>query len=274
MLISANNGLYRVRQGKECFTVFEAVDFCGQAGFEAVDINFFATTRRGAARERILDGDWRSDIQRLNGELKARGLVAESIHTPKAGADEPQDVYEEYLRRSLEAAAMLGARYAVFHPLVDQQKTHTLVDETIRYFREYAQLAVRYGVMLAVENMFSSTPEQLLEICEALGCGVCWDTGHANIAGLDQYKSVTALGEHLKVLHVNDNYGSMDDHNPPYFGTVDWTGFAQALLDIQYEGAFNFEVNASHIPDELRMECARYLVKAGRLLTGRSKGDR
>ena len=59
MLVSANHGLHGNRRGKARFTAFEAVEFLGKAGFEAVDVNFCCTTRRGLNHEALLDGDWR-----------------------------------------------------------------------------------------------------------------------------------------------------------------------------------------------------------------------
>lgn len=265
MLVSANHGLYGNRIGKARFTAFEAVEFLGKAGFEAVDVNFCGTTRRGLKHETLLDGDWRENIRRLKRELEGRGMVSESTHAPRACFDEPRDVYEELLRRTIEATKMLGAKYVVVHPKRNEDNTRTLTEETIRYFTEFEAYAKEWGVTLAMENMVSTSPEQLLAIRDGLDCAVCWDTGHANIAGRKQYESITALGSALKVLHVHDNYGEKDNHNPPYYGTVDWEGFLAGLKDIGYQGAMNFEVNADRIPERARMEHARYLVKIGKL---------
>lgn len=268
MLVSANHGLHGNRVGKIRYTAFEAVEFLGKAGFEAVDVNFCCTTRRGPNHETLLDGDWRENIRKLKKELDDRGMVSESTHAPRACFDEPRDVYEELLRRTIEAARILGARYVVVHPWVSEDKTRTLTEETIRYFAVFEACAKEQGVTLAVENMVSTSPEQLLAIRDALDCGVCWDTGHANIAGRKQYESITALGSALKVLHVHDNYGEKDNHNPPYYGTIDWDGFLCGLKDIGYQGALNFEVNADRIPEAARMEHARYLTKIGKLFAG------
>lgn len=273
MLLSVNNGLYGNRPGKDRYTVFEAVEFCRQAGFEAVDINFFGTTKEGRQKEMILDGDWRPGVEKLAGAIRASGLAIESTHGPYAdpkGHTPPQrEMYEDYLERSLEATGMLGAKYMVVHPLVSEDKTDTLADETIRYFGKYSKLAAQHGVTLAVENMFSTTPERLVEICEGLDCVACWDTGHANIKGLDQYDSLAALGEKLKVLHIHDNYGATDNHNPPYFGNIDWERFVAGLRDIGFGGMFNFEINVSAMPEQLRMENAKYIVRSGLLMLGR-----
>ena len=71
------------------------------------------------------------------------------------------------------------------------------------------------------------------------------------------------------MLHLHDNYGTRDDHSMPYFGTIDWEEIMRALRDIGYEGTFNYEVAATHLPMALREDHARYLVDAAKMLLGR-----
>ena len=71
----------------------------------------------------------------------------------------------------------------------------------------------------------------------------CWDTGHANIQGVDQYRSIVELGDRLRGLHINDNYGDMDSHVAPFQGTTNIDAVMQGLLDIRYQGYFTFEAS-------------------------------
>ena len=77
--------------------------------------------------------------------------------------------------------------------------------------------------------------------------GVCWDTGHANLCGLDQYEEIKKLGSRLEGLHVHDNYGTRapgcDLHLFPYWGNINFDGLISALIEIDYKGTFNFEVD-------------------------------
>lgn len=117
--------------------------------------------------------------------------------------------------------------------------------------------------------MPAGSVEDLITIADQLECAVCWDSGHANLAGHSQSESIRKLGDRLKVLHLHDNYGIRDDHNAPYFGDLDWPGIVTVLKEIGYQGTFNYEVSCVKLPEELRIEHARYLVKAARILLGR-----
>ena len=269
MLVSANSGLYGNRPNKERYTLFESVMLCKQAGFEAIDVNFFATTYVGLRQEHILEGDsWRRNVQRLAALIRETGFFCNSSHAPYRDlvmTKEKRDAYETCLHRAIEATSMVGAKYMVVHPLMDRTRD-TLLEETIAHFRPWAEEARSVGVTLAMENMFSTRPEQLLRICETLDCVACWDTGHAHIRTEKQGEDIRAIGDRLRVLHIHDNYGTVDNHNPPYFGNIDWQEVVRALKDIRYQGTFNYEVNLTTLPEEARDDIARYLVSVGRLL--------
>ena len=70
------------------------------------------------------------------------------------------------------------------------------------------------------------------------------------------------------MLHIHDNYGTLDNHNPPYFGNIDWQDVMSALHDIDYKGTFNYEVNLTSLPEAVRDDIARYLVATGKALVG------
>ena len=273
MLISTNSGLYSARKNAQRVPMAEAVGFFAKAGFEAVDINFCATIYEEEFRhEPILDGDWRANLDGLLAAVRQNGLVISLTHLPFYNYALPDGErlarYEEMMYRSIEAVGYIGAKYAVIHPHRDEQRT-TLTEETVAFLRPFQAAAEKNGVTLCVENMVGTTPEILADIADRLGACTCWDVGHANLSGLDQASSIRTLGHRLKVLHLHDNYGTKDDHSLPFLGTVDWQGILSGLRDIGFEGAFNYEVSATALPMALRMEHARYLVKAAKLLLER-----
>ncbi len=273
MLISTNSGLYSARPGKPRWSMFEAMDFLAEAGFEAVDINFCAVIYSDPlGHEPILDGDWEANIDRLKKCITANRLVVSHTHLPfryDRAVDTPYYL-DPMMKRAIDASARLGAPYAVCHPeRANTPEKETLIEETITAFAPLCEYASSRGVTLAMENMFSTSPEQLCEIVDRLGCAVCWDIGHANIGGHAQNHALRLLGSRIKVLHLHDNYGTRDDHNPPYYGNINWDQFTDLLDEIGYDGTFNYEVAASRHPVGLRMEHAQYLVKAAKLMLGR-----
>ncbi len=273
MLISTNSGLYSALAGSSRIPMAEAMDFFGRMGFEAVDVNFCAVIYPEPERhEPILDGDWKKNLDAVLAAIRRNHLVISHTHVPFYNYAEEggrREFNDEMMRRAIEASAYIGAKYAVIHPLRDKEK-HTLIDGTVAALTPFNDLARKLNVTLCVENMFTTDPAELKEIVERLDCAVCWDVGHANYGGYDQYAGMMLLGKRIKVLHLHDNYGTRDDHSMPFFGTVDWQGVMRALRDFDYEGTFNYEVNASKLPLCLREDHARYLINAAKYLLGRS----
>ena len=274
MLISTNSGLYSARPDAPRIPMAQAMDFFAEAGFEAVDVNFCGTIYPEPFRhEPILDGDWRKNLDGVVDAIRRNRLVISHTHVPFYNYREEgpeRAARDEMMYRAIEATAYIGATYAVIHPQRDMPGTgETLVEETVRRLAPFNDFAREHGVVLCVENMFTTTGEQLRQIVEALDCCACWDVGHANLGKHEQYANMAALGSRLRVLHLHDNYGTKDDHSLPFLGTVDWPSVMRALRDIGYEGTFNYEVAASKLPLEMRMDHARYLVDAAKYLLKR-----
>ena len=70
---------------------------------------------------------------------------------------------------------------------------------------------------------------------------ICWDIGHGNVQGCDQYTDILAMGKELHALHVQDNYGDRDSHVMPLVGTTNFDAVLRGLLAADYRGDFTFE---------------------------------
>ncbi len=178
------------------------------------------------------------------------------------------DKYEENNKqkdiqeRCFEATAFLGAEWAVIHPQwpasgVDENN----IDDVIKYNREYlssvCEKAAQYGVSIAFENIKRYTEHNDWEIqrygwkaehlvdavdnCGEKNVGVCIDTGHCMIAGIDPVTTISELGSRIKCVHIHDSDGSSDQHMLPYMATIDWPGVIRALQVSNYQGEFVLE---------------------------------
>ncbi len=155
------------------------------------------------------------------------------------------------------------------------QKTHEFLDSIL-------PMAKEYGITVCLENLYESVGEHLVEgpgcnarkAVERIDCinaeygaevlGFCFDTGHANLIGIDFEKFITTLGSRLKVLHIHDNDGVGDLHQIPYTFTktrenkssTDWEGFVRGLRTIDFDGVLSFETAPvlKAFPEELKLE--------------------
>lgn len=96
------------------------------------------------------------------------------------------------------------------------------------------------GVVLNLENHYDyqyrncrelfSQPWEFQEVLslESPSLGICFDTGHANMTR-NTAELLDALAPWLRYVHLADNQGIHDDHEPYGRGTVDWQGVLRRL---------------------------------------------
>lgn len=105
------------------------------------------------------------------------------------------------------------------------------------------------GVKIALENMprmyasTGTTPQELTELIEGTGLGICLDIGHAHTMGL--VKEFLKLKKRIINLHVHDNRGEFDEHLPIGDGTVDFPRVIKGLKG--YRGRYVIE--SRNLPD-------------------------
>lgn len=270
-LISTNSGLHSARPGKARFPMQEAPAAFKKAGFEAMDINFAATIYSGEFKhEPILDGDdYLEKVMEVKRACDEAGLEMTVSHLPFYNYDMEDKEHLAFCNmmteRAIRASAHVGVKYAVVHPHRDPTK-HIYIQRTVDILRPFVELGRSLGVTLCVENMYTVTAEATRMIADQLDCGICWDVGHANFGGYDQYEGIMTCGERLKVLHLHDNNGKDDLHIPAFQGNINWHEVMRALRDVKFEGELNFEVAVSRVPDELRDTIYRFIADSGKLL--------
>ena len=284
MRLGTMTSLFRDR--RECaehFGYIESVQRCRKAGFTVLDMNLCALNRRQTTLH--LD-NWQEQVDEIRNEAERLGCVFSQSHPPyRRGREgtfataEEEAFFRAMSLRALEITAMLGAKWAVIHPVMDVTADINDVDAHVRYnqqmFAREAELAAKLGVGLAFENMFDgdqrrfgSTAEDLIAIQDSFHSdliGICWDVGHANRMYRDQLKPIRKLGSRIKALHIDDNYGTARDvHLLPYEGLIDWSKVMRALREIGYDHDFAFEHALNPTPHAVMPAQLRYLCALGR----------
>jgi sugar phosphate isomerase/epimerase len=139
-----------------------------------------------------------------------------------------------------------------------------------------AEYARGGGTVLCLENLGAGSGVRTIDDIEAVlnavnapNVGICLDTGHANLNGVNNADFIRRAGPRLLALHVADNLGQHDDHLLPYGrGTICWSEVMEALREVRYRGLFNFEVpGENHCPPAVRLAKLDYaLALAGCML--------
>lgn len=171
------------------------------------------------------------------------------------------------VHHDLDICAKLGIRNMVIHPGGSSEAPDRATWDHVGKLRreafcELADHGEQAGVRLAIENMtdggrgvfglrrFGAVVEELLELIAEVGSdhlGICLDTSHANMQGLNQPEAIRTCGAKIIALHISDNDGTADQHRTPGYGSVAWAPLIAALQEIGYPFHFNLE-----IPGELR----------------------
>jgi len=131
------------------------------------------------------------------------------------------------IKRALEIAEQIPFRFLVQHmgnsgEEFDERKFEAAMT-SVEHLRAFAK---PLGVRLLLENIPNelSTPDRLVEFIHSShfdDVGVCFDLGHAHIAGGVSQAFETLKG-HIRSTHVHDNGGDRDAHLWPGDGSINW----------------------------------------------------
>lgn len=197
---------------------------------------------------------------------------------PDDSTKELRDLKLERVKRSIWATAVLGCKNWVLHPIMpygisekgtdNQQYTW---DINLEFMSNAVKIAKEYDITICLENMpmrdFSlATPYEIQSFVKQMNDDhfkICLDTGHvATFPDLSVSQAVRDLGNDIRAFHIHDSFPDRDLHLLPYFGTINWEDFKQALIDINYSGGLCLETAPPYkLPNDIYEELCISLNK-------------
>ena len=262
-----------------------------KAGFKYADFNFLDQV--ASKNSPFLSDEWEKYID-YAGELASKyNLEFNQAHAPCHDGVWVENFSNEeklkYIDRAIMACAKLGIKQMVYHPILFGDDWET-VNRNV--FSHVAETSSKYGVGVALENLFVTKPcplakiDCLINFADSFNddnVGICWDTGHGNYTqGLDEFKEyadqyamITKIGKRLKATHIHDNNSLGDDHISPFEGNINWKDVLRALNDINYKYSFTYEAHnaLAKLPQnnkELLDERMRYMLVLAQTLVSDS----
>lgn len=229
------------------------------------------------------------------------GIIINQMHMPYPvyvpGADRGVNDYllHDVAPKSMDICAFFECPVIVIHGF--KLRKHLGSEEaewerTEEFLDSILPAAAENGVTVCIENLYNGvnghmtegpgsdadlSAERIDRINERYGAevlGFCFDTGHANLLGIDMRRFINVLGKRIKVLHIHDNDGVADLHQLPFTFTrtrenkpsTDWDGFLKGLVDIDFDGVLSFETAPvlSSFPEEMKPEVLRLISATGR----------
>lgn len=291
----------------------EGFELLKRAGFSCVDFSL-----NGYLMNRMLYEDARNDFfsqtvaeledffQKHKNAAKETGITIHQMHMPypmyvPRGSRELNDyLWNVVAPKSMRLCAFFECPYIVVHGF---KLSHFLGSEelewqeTERFLDSLAPLAKELGITICIENLYISIGGHLVEgpCCDgrkaaeridrfneryrAEVLGFCFDTGHANLVGINMEDFIRTLGSRLKVLHIHDNDGIGDLHQIPFTFTrtrenkasTDWEGFVRGLRGIHFDQVLSFETAPvlDSFPGEMREEVLGFIARIGEYFAGK-----
>lgn len=271
----------------------EAIRMLAKAGFDGFDLSLFAMFSQS---DYPMNGpeykEFAGELRRVADEC---GIVCNQAHAPFASSTGDPDRDEAIFRsivRSMEGAAIVGARIIVVHPKQHlSYRTHAreLREMNVEFYRALIPYCQEFGIQVAAENMWQhspeagriidstcSRPEEFCAYLDEIGSPWivgCLDVGHTALTDEDLGHCIRMMGnKRLRALHVHDNDLCADSHTLPFTGKIDFGALTGALREIGYEGDFTFEADnfLRGFPKELVPEALRLMAATGRYLAAQA----
>jgi sugar phosphate isomerase/epimerase len=237
---------------------------------------------------------------------KEAGITINQMHMPYPNyVPRAEKEINDYLRnvvapKSMKVCSFFECPYIVVHgfKLAYHLGSEAAEWEKTSEFLEFlAPMAREMGITICIENLYNGIGGHMMEgpCCDARKAveridrmndkygaevlGFCFDTGHANLVGLDFEDFITTLGHRLKVLHIHDNDGISDLHQMPFTFTktrdntpsTDWDGFIRGLRAVKFDKVLSFETAPvlTSFPNELKEDALGMIARIGRYFGGK-----
>lgn len=290
----------------------EGFELLRRAGFTCCDFSLDAYLRNSSLYNLIINDFFNQSQAELEAfftlhkeAAKTTGIRINQMHMPYPvyvpnGSDEVNDYLKSVVApKSMRICAFMECKYMVVHGFKVARylgSEEAEWQETLAFIEFLAPLAKELGITICMENLYTGLGSHIVEgpCCDAKKAaeridavnekygakilGFCFDTGHANLVGIDFERFIVALGDRLKVLHIHDNDGTGDLHQIPFTFTrsrenkasTDWEGFIRGLKRIRFNGVLSFETAPvlTAFPKVMKGDALGFIANIGKYFAG------
>ena len=236
-------------------TIDEILYVMQAAGFRYIDFSMYSFKPDSI----FMQDGWKKEILRIKKLTEELGLTFVQAHAQGGNPLTDSGFLLTATLRQIEICGLLGIKNIVVHAgwnhgLTKQQ----WFEQNKAFYNKLLPWAAERGINVLCENSTSKNMgtmyyintgadmREFIEYVDHPNFHGCWDTGHANCEPGDQYNDIMALGNELYAIHYNDNRGFGDEHLLIYCGTLKNERVLQALCDIDFDGYFTFECDATN----------------------------
>lgn len=249
-----------------------AIEIAAAAGFDGVDFNVEGYAFRPAPSPLDLpEKEFEAYFGAIRKKADECGIAICQTHNLCGklynGDPEHDKKVLYWAERGLKANQVLGCDITVVHPISTFDWGADTPDSVMhewnqKMFGDILPFAERYGITVCPESFGVchgrgmhcadnfADPEKMMREYECMPTenkGFCFDCGHTNAATQFGFLSppdfVRYFGKRIKILHLHDNDGILDQHLVPrQGGTIHWPELFDALDEVGYSGFYNYEI--------------------------------
>ena len=281
MLVSTTNAHFSAH-----YDSFEATKILVEAGFTALDCSMMDM------KLFPFTDDYKETAKAMRAYAEEHGVRFNQSHAPFGSYEQHINEILPNIERAFEASALLGIGAMVIHPT---QRTgyygreEAIYKENVEIYRSLAPLAKKYGVKIAIENMWSRDP-MLGRVCDAICADprelarmydeladpeaftICLDLGHVALCGRRPEDAIRIIGgQRLGALHVHDVVDNKDLHVISGLGIIKWDEVCRALAEIDYSGELTLEADDTYnyFEEAMWRPTARFMAERAKSLANK-----
>ena len=174
-----------------------------------------------------------------------------------------------YLARRTGASSMVVHPHYIY-PGDNEEARKRWTERCAGLLRKLIPLMDENGVDIQLENVREPRPLYLTGLVERLshpGFGICLDTGHVHLFGIDRSQEywLDETAPFLRAVHLNGNHGVEDEHLAFTKGGLNWGAFFSKIRELQN----SFELVIEVMREEDYSESVHALSKLG--ITGETQ---
>src|SRR3989338_621150 len=191
-------------------------------------------------------------VRKIRQTAKDKGIRL-IVHTPyflptSSLLTEVREAVFRYIEKSCILANKLGADRLTIHPVYREISSITF-QSLASNLKVIASIGKKYEVSICLENFPKSetllcyAAQDMIKMLKSVkGLNATLDVGHANTTNIKAHDYLRGIKDFIMDMHLHDNYGKHDEHNPLGKGNVDFQKLFSMCKKVGYKGPFTLEV--------------------------------
>jgi sugar phosphate isomerase/epimerase len=190
---------------------------------------------------------------------RINGMVPWSVHSEHLNAP-GKAALAKYLRTETKCAEItkaLDAKVMVCH-IPNVEPRAAAFDRDLAVLSSVSDITRAHGLILAVETYPADYIIKLVDAIDRDDVGINLDTGHSYLFDSKNVASVARkIGKRLVTTHIQDNFGTNDDHQPAGLGKIEWFSTLKAIKKTGYSGPLMMELTGGGVKARRSTESLR-----------------